>query len=71
VTPKQSDRRTFLKSGAVLAGFAVGSPSITNSLAAEPVPERIDDLHSYGERSHFVNSARNKKRSAARSLQEK
>jgi hypothetical protein len=32
MTPKQSDRRTFLKSGAVLAGLAVGAPVVGNSL---------------------------------------
>jgi sulfane dehydrogenase subunit SoxC len=58
MTPKQPDRRTFLKSGAALAGLAVGAPAIANPLAAEPPPDRIDDLHKYGERSRFVTSQR-------------
>jgi len=59
MNPKQSDRRRFLKSGAALAGLAVGASASAGPLAAEPAPERIDDLHLYGERSHFVNSVRN------------
>jgi sulfane dehydrogenase subunit SoxC len=59
MTPKQPDRRTFLKSGAALAGLAVGASSIASPIHAEPAPERIDDLHLYGERSRFVNSTRN------------
>jgi len=59
MTPKQSDRRTFLKSGAVLAGLAVGAPVVGNSVAAQPVPERIDELHLYGDRSRFVKTSRN------------
>ena len=59
MNPKQSDRRRFLKSGAALAGLVVGASASVGPLAAEPVPERIDDLHLYGERSHFVNSVRN------------
>ncbi|MGD0906973.1 MAG: sulfite dehydrogenase [Candidatus Acidiferrales bacterium] len=58
MNPKKSDRRRFLKSGAALAGLAVGAATGARSLAAEPAPERIDDLHLYGERSHFVNSLR-------------
>ena len=56
--PKQTDRRRFLKSGAALAGLAVGAAASALPVAAEPAPELIDDLHTYGERSHFVNSAR-------------
>jgi len=59
MNPKQSDRRRFLKSGAALAGLAVGASTSAGPLAAEPAPERIDDLHVYGERSHFVTSVRN------------
>jgi len=55
---KQTDRRRFLKSGAALAGLAVGASTGAGPLAAEPVPERIDELHLYGERSHFVDSVR-------------
>ena len=59
MNPKKTDRRLFLKSGAALAGLAVGASTGAGPLAAEPAPERIDDLHLYGERSHFVNSVRN------------
>ncbi len=59
MNPKKTDRRRFLKSGAALAGLAVGASTGAGPLAAEPAPERIDDLHLYGERSHFVNSVRN------------
>src|SRR3981081_945935 len=58
MNPKISDRRRFLKNGAALAGLAVGASASALPLAAEPAPERIDDLHGVGERSHFVNSAR-------------
>src|ERR1019366_8391557 len=59
MNPKQSDRRRFLKSGVALAGLAVGASASAGPLAAEPAPERIDDLHLYGEGSRFVNSVRN------------
>jgi sulfane dehydrogenase subunit SoxC len=59
MNPKKTDRRRFLKSGAALAGLAVGASTGAGPLAAEPAPERIDDLHLYGERSHYVNSVRN------------
>jgi sulfane dehydrogenase subunit SoxC len=58
MNPKKSDRRRFLKSGAALAGLAVGASARALPLAAEPAPERVDDLHLYGERSHFVDSVR-------------
>jgi sulfane dehydrogenase subunit SoxC len=58
MNPKNSDRRRFLKSGAALAGLAVGASASALPLAAEPAPERVDDLHLYGERSHFVDSVR-------------
>jgi sulfane dehydrogenase subunit SoxC len=58
MNPTQSDRRQFLRKGAALAGLAAGASSFASPLAAAPVPERIDDLHLYGERSHFVNSVR-------------
>jgi sulfane dehydrogenase subunit SoxC len=58
MNPKYSDRRRFLKSGAALAGLAVGASASALPLAAEPAPERVDDLHLYGERSHFVDSVR-------------
>jgi sulfane dehydrogenase subunit SoxC len=58
MNPKQSDRRRFLKNGAALAGLAVGTSVSALPLAAEPAPERIDDLHTYGERSRFVTSGR-------------
>jgi hypothetical protein len=60
MNPKQTDRRRFLKSGAALAGLAVGaSASALPAIAAEPPLEKIDELHLYGERSHFVDSVRN------------
>ena len=55
---KQTDRRRFLKSGAALAGLAVGASASSRALSAEPAEERIDALHKYGERSHFVDSVR-------------
>jgi sulfane dehydrogenase subunit SoxC len=58
MNPKNSDRRRFLKRGAALAGLAVGASASALPLAAEPAPERVDDLHLYGERSHFVDSVR-------------
>jgi len=58
MNPKKSDRRRFLKNSAALAGLAVGASSSAIPATAEPAPERIDDLHAYGERSHFVNSVR-------------
>jgi sulfane dehydrogenase subunit SoxC len=59
MNPKNSDRRQFLKNGAALAGLAVGTSGRALPLAAEPALEKIDELHLYGERSHFVNSVRN------------
>ena len=58
MNPKQSDRRRFLKSGAALAGLAVGASASRAPCAAEPAPEQLDELHLYGERSHFVDSVR-------------
>src|ERR1700704_361683 len=58
MNPKQPDRRNFLKNGAALAGLAGGASARALPLAAEPAPERIDDLHKYGERSRFVTSER-------------
>jgi sulfane dehydrogenase subunit SoxC len=58
MSPKQSDRRWFLKSGAALAGLAVGASTNALPSAAESAPESIDELHKYGERSHFVKSVR-------------
>jgi sulfane dehydrogenase subunit SoxC len=59
MNPKNSDRRRFLKNGAALAGLAVGASAGARSVAAEPALEKIDELHLYGERSHFVSSVRN------------
>src|ERR1700724_3643396 len=56
---KKSDRRRFLKNGAALAGLAVGASAGARSIAAEPALEKVDELHLYGERSHFVGSVRN------------
>lgn len=54
---KQDNRRSFLKSGAVLAGLALGTPA-SQSYGAQTPDDRIENLHKYGERSRFVNSIR-------------
>jgi sulfane dehydrogenase subunit SoxC len=59
MNPKQTDRRRFLKNGAALAGLAVGASATALPVAAEPALEKVDELHLYGERSHFVSSVRN------------
>jgi sulfane dehydrogenase subunit SoxC len=59
MNPKQTDRRRFLKNGAALAGLAVGASATALPAAAEPALEKVDELHLYGERSHFVNTVRN------------
>ena len=59
MNPKQTDRRRFLKSGAALAGLAVGASASALPAAAAPELEKVDELHLYGERSHFVTSVRN------------
>jgi len=59
MNPKQTDRRRFLKNGAALAGLAVGASATALPAAAEPALEKIDELHLYGERSHFVSTVRN------------
>ncbi len=61
MNPKQSDRRRFLKNGAALAGLAVGASAsaLPAAAAAEPSLETVDQLHLYGERSHFVTAVRN------------
>ncbi len=63
MNPKLTDRRRFLKNSAALAGLAVGASAsaipIAATAAPEPAPEKIDELHLYGERSHFVSSVRN------------
>jgi len=58
MSPKRHDRRKFLKNSAALAGLAVGAAAASPS-AAEAAPlERVDELHAYGERSHFVQAVR-------------
>src|SRR5580693_3134242 len=59
MNPKQTNRRRFLKNGAALAGLAVGASASALPVAAEPALEKVDELHLYGERSHFVNAVRN------------
>ena len=61
MNPKQTDRRRFLKNGAALAGLAVGASAtaLPAAAAAEPALEKVDELHLYGERSHFVTAVRN------------
>jgi sulfane dehydrogenase subunit SoxC len=56
--PDKPDRRSFLKNTAALAGLAVGASAASPVAEAAPPPERVDDLHAYGERSHLVNSVR-------------
>ena len=48
---EQSGRRKFLKKGAALAGLAAGG--ILPASAATPASESVDQLHAYGQRSHF------------------
>jgi sulfane dehydrogenase subunit SoxC len=59
MNPKEPSRRRFLKNGAALAGLAVGASASALPVAAEPALEKVDELHLYGERSHFVSTARN------------
>jgi len=59
MNPKQTDRRRFLKNGAALAGLAVGASATALPASAEPALEKVDELHLYGERSHFVSTVRN------------
>ncbi len=58
MNPKEPSRRRFLKSGAALAGLAVGASAAANSAAVDVPEERIDALHKHGERSHYVDSIR-------------
>ena len=55
-----SGRRRFLKDGAALAGLALGAaPSVAGQTLASEVHEaRPEDLHAYGERSHFETAIR-------------
>jgi sulfane dehydrogenase subunit SoxC len=59
MNPKEPSRRRFLKNGAALAGLAVGASASALPVVAEPALEKVDELHLYGERSHFVRTARN------------
>src|ERR1700675_3308941 len=58
MSPKQTDRRRFLKNGAALAGLAVGASATASPAAAEVPVAHVDELHKHGERSHFVDSIR-------------
>src|ERR1700724_1399752 len=58
MNPQKPARRQFLKSGAALAGLAVAAPAALPAVDA-PVLEKVDELHLYGARSHYVTSARN------------
>jgi sulfane dehydrogenase subunit SoxC len=53
---KKSDRRQFLKNSAALAGLAAGAAGA--AAARTPASETPEELHSYGERSHFENTLR-------------
>src|ERR1700690_728407 len=57
---KITDRRRFLKDGAMLAGMAVGGvrPVGGNVLVAEAADIQPRNLHAYGERSRFETSVR-------------
>ena len=60
MNPKQSGRRRFLKEGSMLAaGLAVGAIGIRPASGQTPgaaTPERRpEDLHAYGQPSHFEN----------------
>lgn len=57
---KSSDRRRFLKNGAMLAGMAVGAARAAGgeTLEAEATEIHPKDLHAYGERSRFETSIR-------------
>jgi sulfane dehydrogenase subunit SoxC len=53
---KRPGRRQFLKNSAALAGLAAGA--ITPAGATPPASESVEQLHAYGERSHFENWTR-------------
>lgn len=57
---KQSPRRRFLKNAAALAGVAVGTVGSLRgqSLNSDSAESRAKNVHSYGQRSHFVESER-------------
>lgn len=57
---RQSGRRRFLKDGAALAGLALGAaPSVgAQAPVSKPRGARLEDLHAYGERSHFETAVR-------------
>jgi sulfane dehydrogenase subunit SoxC len=57
---KQSARRRFLKNSAALAGLAAGAirPASGQSAGSERADAHSKDIHAYGERSRFENSAR-------------
>src|SRR3984957_11010111 len=59
MNPTQTDRRRFLKSGAALAGLGVGASARALSAAEGAAPEKVDELHLYGERSGYVTDVRN------------
>ena len=56
MTTNRSGRRQFLKNSAALAGLAAGAMGTAN--AQPPVSESPEELHAYGERSHFEKSGR-------------
>jgi sulfane dehydrogenase subunit SoxC len=60
MTSKQTRRRQFLKNAPALAGVALGTLQSAGASAfgAAPPDVRPEDLHAYGERSHFVDSKR-------------
>ena len=53
---KKPGRRQFLKNSAALAGLAAGAAG--SAAARTPASETPEELHSYGERSHFENTLR-------------
>jgi sulfane dehydrogenase subunit SoxC len=59
MNPKESGRRQFLKNSAALAGLAATATSPAG--ATPPASESVEQLHAYGERSHFESWTRNGK----------
>jgi sulfane dehydrogenase subunit SoxC len=59
MNPKESGRRQFLKNSAALAGLA--ATAISPAGATPPASESVEQLHAYGERSHFESWTRNGK----------
>src|SRR3984957_6436943 len=59
MNPTQTGRRLILMRGAGRPGLAVRGAGAPLPGAAEPSLEKVDELHLFGERSHFVTAVRN------------